>query len=356
MKINLTAFLRAALAILVVAGCATNLVAQQEVTYIDEINFDEAAPNGFILNTNVSGTFGVFDTFRYEQYFNANGAYAYSDVERKIIGGNVYHTMHIAGAAIDSRFAFTSTPAASVTSVGQVQIVEEMMIEYVPDSVSDTPPTSVSFQFNYLIQGKIFYEFEDWDINANPTFNIIGSGNAFTPPFGVTVPISTSVVSGVFKEGLNSPFTLNCALSTAEDWQNSAMYVGHYNQPATYDLQYLAQGFVNIVDQNNQPIPTSKLRFVYVNKNNTTQQVGAPIQPDMTIEEAVSLQAISGTNSLVLQWPAYASNYQLETTTNLAGNSWTTNSLPTPVQSGPFLQVTVATTNSSALFRLVQTN
>ena len=125
---------------------------------------------------------------------------------------------------------------------------------------------------------------------------------------------------------------------------------------SSFDLRYYFQGFVNIVDQNGQPIPASKLIFWCVNPNDTTQKISFASQPDLTIEQAVTLTAIPGTGSLTLQWPSYASNYQLQTTPALGNAAWSTNGLPAPVVSGPFLQVTVPATNAAAFFRLLQTN
>jgi hypothetical protein len=176
-------------------------------------------------------------------------------------------------------------------------------------------------------------------------------------PVGATISISTNVVSSVIKQSLNTKFNYVDALSAGINWQNSAFpaHVSNfYGQSATYDLQFLFQGFVNIVDQNNQPIPPSKVIFYCVGTN--TEQVAFASQPDLATEEAVSLEVVLSTNSIVVQWPSYAANYQLETTTNLANDSWTTISLPTPIQAGPFLQVTFPVTNSCAFFRLQQIN
>jgi hypothetical protein len=209
-------------------------------------------------------------------------------------------------------------------------------------------------KYPYLVQGQIYCEYENWGIDAQPG-NWYPSG--YDPNVkGFSISISTNVISTVNTQVLNNIFQLTYELASTVYWENDTSYEGYYGQPSTFDLQYYLNGYTNIVDQNNQPIPPSKLLFLFVNPNDTSQNLGSPITPDLSIEESVSLEAIPGTNGLVIQWPSYATNYQLETTTNLVNNSWATNSLPSPVQSGPFLQAIISTTNSCSFFRLIQMN
>lgn len=381
----------ALLAIFLLSGGWTTFEARADVSaYVyDAISGDHFDNNSgwptdfkFFYYTNLN--FGVFDTFQVSQNFNYGGAYGYYDVERRIVGGCVYHTLRVAGTAINSQYVsvtfnsgggIASGFESEADSSATAQLTEDMMIEYLPDSVTDTPPTSVSFQASYLIQGGL--SGHDWNYGAQPgnvdvADSTLGDpaplATLFSPPIAVSTNIvsnSNLIVGNETTATLNTVFQYEDALWGGADWDNIASvaepdpindYVVNYTVPCAYDLRYIFQGFVNIVDQNNQPIPPNKLKFLCVNPNDTTQQVQFASQPDQTIEQAIWLAAVPGTNSLVLQWPSYASNYQLEMTTNLTSASWNTNSLPMPVVSGPFLQVTVPATNASAFFRLIQNN
>ena len=265
--------------------------------------------------------------------------------------------MQISGAASYSQFVdswFANNFKAEAFSSSYVEIGEDMMIEYFPNSATDTPPTSVSFQASYSVQGSVVDEYGT-TISAGPA-SFYTSYDSTNPP--ITASLSTKFLSPIFREALNVPFGISYTLSGQANWVNENPYndASTYDGvPGTYNLQYLPQGFVNIVDQNGQPIPTGKLLFLYVNPNDTTQQVDAPINPT-SATYAVSLVAILETNSLVLQWPAYTSNYVLQMTPGLVNATWNTNCLPSPVLNGSFLQVTVRATNACAFFRLLQTN
>jgi hypothetical protein len=372
-------YLREVFAILIMAGCGAALHARADVTVSiqNEINDFHEVPgvgvtNDVLADTQTNATFGVFDNLHFENTLSFGGTYAYYDLERNIVGGtNVYHTLHVSVSAINSPFVNTiHNPSANAYSLANVEINEDLMVDYVPDSDTDTPPTSVSFQASYLVQGQLINH--DWNYGSQPGDVQITENPEFTantePLASInsasTIAVSANYLGKVVTTGLNSKFTLENALGGQAQWVNSmtvdtgnpnTYFNTSYTLPDGFDLQYLFQGFVNIVDQNNQPIRASKLIFYCVNSTNTAERIAFAGQPDLTIEEAVSLEVIPGTNSLVLQWPSYATNYELETSTNLAGG-WCTNSLPSPVQSGPFLQVTVPTTNSAAFFRLLQTN
>jgi hypothetical protein len=345
-------FLRALFVILAIAICGAALNARANFTANVSVNYAGLSPYNYFSEqtiTNVTGD--VNASLHLEGMLSSDGGYTYYDLHRYVVGGAKYYTLHIAGSAFIADF---QPPIYSYAHAeGGVSLVEDMMIEYLPDSVTDTPPTSVSFQVSYLVQGYLQIEAGggNWEATASPQgLNVEGnpSGTA-----DVTIPLTTNIVSTVFNESLNRPFQIPFHLYAVVNWDNAGEPLS--SSAAAYDLQHIFQGYVNIVDQNGQPIPPSKLLFLCVNPNapnDPTQQLVSPTTPDLTIEEAVSLQAIPGSNSLVLQWPAYASNYQLQTSTNLLTFSWTTNSLPAPVQSGPFLQVIIPTTNGCAFFRL----
>lgn len=348
-----------ALAILAMSGGGVGLEAHADESVSVSLQLtgrhDDAGVIDFYASTNFGSTYGVFDTFQLVKTFSAGGAYANYDLERNIVGGYVYHTLHISGSAINSGFEFYNGSADSGANSG-VQIQEDMMIQYVPDSFTDTPPTQVSFQESYLLQGQLQIEMDDWSIGAY-NFSMEGGGD---DPANYTISISSNVVTSVTTVPLNQKFSPSELLQAGVNWDNFFLVNPALNpQPgnrSSFDLRFYFRGFVNIVDQNGQPIPANKLIFWCVNSNDTTQRIPFASQPDLAIEQAITLTAIPGTGSLTLQWPSYATNYQLQTTPGLGNAVWTTNGLPAPVVSGPFLQVTVPTTNAAAFFRLLQIN
>lgn len=381
----------ALLAILILSGGGAAMNARADVSaYVyDAISGDHFDNNSgwptdfqFFYYTNL--TFGVFDTFQVSRNFNYGGAFGYYDVERRIMDGYVYHTLRVAGTAINSQYAdvsfnrdgsIASGFESEADSSATAQLTEDMMIEYLPDSVTDTPPTSVSFQASYLIQGGL--SGHDWNYGAQPgnvdvADSTLGEpaplATLFSPPIALSTNIvsnSNVIVGNETTATLNTIFQYEDYIGGGADWDNITWvaapdpvndYEVNYTVPCAYDLRYIFQGFVNMVDQNNQPIPPNKLKFLCVNPNDTAQQVQFASQPDQTTEQAIWLTAVPGTNSIVLQWPSYAGNYQLETAASLASAYWNTNSLPAPVVSGPFLQVTVPATNAAAFFRLIQSN
>lgn len=353
MIIILQSYVRVIVRAIIMIGCGLTLNTQADViangVQVASTTANESGGVGFYASTNA--TFSVLDTFQWQALINANGTYSYYDLERNIFSGKVYHTMRVAGTAVNTPFVGLDSPPNNIFADAEcqstVEISEDMLIEYVPNSITDTPPTSISFQESYTLAGQVAYGADGASVTATPggIFLIFMNTNE------TSVSISTNILGSTVTQALNTVFQTDNFLHAYNAWANNG---GYYSQPASYDLRYLFQGFVNIVDQSNQPIPPSKLIFWCVNPGDTTQRVPFASATDLANETTVSLQAIPGTNSLTLQWPSYATNYQLETTTNLANGSWGTNSLPPPVVSGPFLQVTVPTTNAAAFFRLQQ--
>src|SRR5262249_13550709 len=93
---------------------------------------------------------------------SSNGAYAYCEVDRHVINRPgqwpsawVYNVLHISGATPDSLPDGGSTFAASYNSA-----TELVAVQYIPDSPTDNPPISISFQENVLVQGQITAEYD----------------------------------------------------------------------------------------------------------------------------------------------------------------------------------------------------
>jgi hypothetical protein len=182
----------------------------------------------------------------------------------------------------------------------------------------------------------------------------------------VTYSLSTYALSQVMTVPINEIATVVVySTQTLVGWHSpgevitnvTSNYETSYAPPlCSYNATFYFAGYTNIVDQNNQPVPRNKLIFWCVSTNSPTNLVGIPPQPDLSIKETVPLQTIPGTNSCTIQWPLYGSDYQLQMANDLQSDIWTTNSLPPPVQNGPFLQVTIPTMNSRAFFRLLKTN
>jgi hypothetical protein len=352
MKTNPKAFLRSLLAILVMAGGGAALDARADVSAsanagLEIGHYDDGFQLQIDFNSDSStqATFSVSDSFRLEWYANFGGAYSYYDLERNFDGSNVTYAMRIADAHINTPFA-NDEKGAICEGSQEVSIREDMMLVYFPSSATDTPPTQVSFQVSYSVQGQIFLDNTNAGaaIYAQP---FTDGGNDFTIyKSSFAIPINSQVLSDVFTESLNTKFQVQYFLSGGSDeW-------GHGEPTSTADVRLIPNGFVNVVDQNGQSFPPGKVVFEYYNENNPNESIAVPNPANLAGTPPVLLSANLGTNGLVIQWPSYVTNYQLETTTNLVNASWTTNSLLTPMVSGPFLQVNVPTTNAAAFFRL----
>jgi hypothetical protein len=338
--------------------------------------------NGWGINASSNSVSAFNENLQSQFMVSSNGVWAYCELDRKVINKMVYDTSHVSGTAVSEEYAPGDSEGSGAYAFSSVQISEDMLIQYVPDSITDTPPTSISFQMNYLVQAHMtanYWPDGAWDpaYVAGANINVAGINLALPNPVqlyapAVTYSISTYALSQVMTVPIDQTTTVgDNQLSAAVRWDSPAeiltnanyLYYGNmsystenYAPPCSYNVSFYFAGYTNIVDQNNQPVPSNKLIFWCVATNNATNLVAMPIQPDLSTEEAVALQAIPGTNSLTLQWPLYASNYQLQMASDLLSGTWTTNSLPPPVQAGPYLQVTVPATNSCAFFRLLQTN
>jgi hypothetical protein len=161
MKIQRTAFLRALLAILIMGGGGAALEARADgfgdaqIQIWGDVANDPTVYFESDLSTNTD-SFGTFDNWHWTGYLSSSGSYAYADLERFIAGGLVYHTLHIAGAAIYNGYP----EYGEADSHAEIVITEWMLIQYLPDSETDTPPTSVSFQVSYAVQGQMQLEYD----------------------------------------------------------------------------------------------------------------------------------------------------------------------------------------------------
>jgi hypothetical protein len=157
MKPSFAVSLGIKIAMLILLGCATRLIADMEsyVNFYVQVYGEYFSGNGWTVNASevtnlLTSQFGYSATFRYEEYLNTNGSYAYLDLERYIVGDNVYHKMRVSGATMNNGFAYNGAPEANSSAESVGSIYEDLMIQYLPSSITDTPPTSVSFQVSYL--------------------------------------------------------------------------------------------------------------------------------------------------------------------------------------------------------------
>jgi hypothetical protein len=91
--------------------------------------------------------------------------------------------------------------------------------------------------------------------------------------------------------------------------------------------------------------------FQIVQDSSNTTNSGAAVFQNLSIVTRPHLSIVSSGNKIVLYWPAGATNFVLQTTTNLAGTNWTAVTNGTPI-----VGATVPnSTNPPAYFRLQQT-
>lgn len=324
---------------------------------------------------------------------SSNGSYAYCEFDRNIIDlpgkwppAAGHESIHASGAIVGQSF-WSPQNNVEVYAVGRsdIRVDELVLLQYIPDSQTDAPPTSISFQQVYLLQGQLTGEVsvpirvyvgevsEQIEGVGNPgglnvpavtfSFNNVVLGPVISAPIGASGPLQPGLSIGFTGGG---PTTFQTWLDVIADWVDPAWvytnsdgygYDSSYTQPDLYNVSCYFSGITNVVDQNNNPVPLNKLYLWWVDPANTNMGIGMPAQSDLSVpQQFVSLQVISATNGLTMQWPLYGSNFQLQTTSDLLNGVWTTNALPVPIQAGPFLQVTVPMTNNASFFRLVQTN
>lgn len=323
---------------------------------------------------------------------NSNGCYAYCEFDRSVKGTPgqwpdawVYEICHESGVAIDQNFWAGGPYGVEAICDANIMWQDLVAVQYIPDSATDAPPTSISFQQKFWVQGQItsdyvqptgigtlvgvdpggYYVPLNYPRELNVPAVAFSFGSAvLCPTISVPIAYSGPAVPGSLPSSANAT-TITSYLKLESIWADPAYvttnavdfsgYYASYTQPNLYNVSSYFLGYTNIVDQNNNPVAVNKLLFWLVDPNKTSA-AAMTMNPDLSQEQSVPLQAIQTTNGLTIQWPLYASNYQLQTTGDLLNGPWTTNSLPTAIQVGTLLQVTVPMTNHSGFFRLVQMN
>ncbi|HTV40753.1 MAG TPA: hypothetical protein VMF08_09270 [Candidatus Sulfotelmatobacter sp.] len=312
----------------------------------------------------------VFGYLWFSRVVNTNGVVC----DRSYLAGTANAEPSIGAGPADT-FAYVS---------GIIDVSEDVLVQFVPTTNDETPPASISFQACYNVQGQISGQYDpqqgidfsgEFLVSDVQPFTIsIAGGGPLLYTTARTFTISTNVLGSAMSGwSIGRAQSLELYHLNASDGPEYPEFVvtndygdGYYVNygPATsYNVSCSFLYFTNIVDQSNNPVSITNLIFYCVDPNDTSNlwyTLGRPGPhstplPPYTIEPPpmLTLQAYPSGNSLIIQWPLYASNFQLQKACNLTTGEWTTNCLPAPVQVGPFLQVTVPMTNSCAFFRLV---
>lgn len=315
-----------------------------------------------------------------------SGGYAYSEVDHEVIleppGGVVVTNVLIYDACCVSGNAFEDESfwkpgdyyGDIVSASSSAEADEDLSIQW---NSTDAPPTSIKLQGVYLVQGQISSDYGA-GIGASGTVSVDGGASVVNFPNGGLEPpaasftFSTNVLGAAVTCPVNALTSRDLELQVTVSWGDPVFimtnlmtgdgYKESYTSSSWYAASCYFEGYTNIVDESNQPVDPGKLIFRYVNPKDPTN-VGYTVPPYPIPPTAPSLQVLIGpvgpaspSSGLALQWPLYASDYQLQMTANVASGVWSTSSLPAPVQVGSFLQVTIPATNSCAFFRLVQRN
>lgn len=326
---------------------------------------------------------------------STNGSYAYCEVDHVVFNTAgwpstwVYDIGHVSCSAIGTNFWSRQINVGDYEQASSYSGANELIaVQYIPDSRYDAPPTSISFQEIFFVQGQITSGYvgglqigarvqtepdEYAALNYPQELNTAGVTFSFSDTIlgdvisRVPIAASGPFNPGTFIDNRYATYITSVFLEVETQWidpawatTNASDFYGYdasWTQPNSYNISSYSLGFTNIVDQSNNPVPPNKLVFWVVDPNSTNAAAAMPLQSSLSAQQQfVSLQAIPSTNGLTIQWPLYASNFQLQTTGDLLNGAWKTNSLPAPIQTGPFLQVSVPMTNCASFFRLVQTN